>query len=652
MALTNAATTRPIGGFSASPRTNLGEILVEVGVISQEQLNQALAAAGGSERDLGKWLVDLSFTTEEKIMKGIGIKAKVPYFISLEGLYSPDSGAIVSEELARRLQVVPLFKIENVATVAMVNPLDVFTIDALIKTTGYRIDPVVCMRSTIFETINKLYGGWEGNQLPGFTRTVETAQPSGPANSSSLVIEYSPSLGPKGPAALPAVSASLPPPPSPATVSISAIPKKAVETDLNKIVQDLKGKFASDQKHFQLDIIQKDIQRASEEMPIVQLVDGIFRQAVTKKASDIHIEPLSDQTEVRFRIDGVMRPAMTVPKEFESAMVARIKVMANLDITENRQPQDGRVLTEVGERPIDLRISTLPTIHGEKTVIRILDKGAIEFKLANLGFNKASEDVFTDTIERPNGIILVTGPTGSGKSTTLYTALGLLNSPERNIVTLEDPVEYQLAHINQVQVNPKVGLTFAKGLRSILRQDPDVIMVGEIRDQETAEIAIQSALTGHLVLSTLHTNDAPSAITRLINMKVEPFLISASVLLIIAQRLVRVLCKECKEPYEPPVAMVQKLREAAGVQGPVTFYKPKGCDVCHQTGFKGRKGVYEILKMTSHLRDLTISDNTLDSIRQAAREQGMRSLYEEGATQVLAGNTTIEEMLRVCKQDE
>ncbi|HVO32643.1 MAG TPA: ATPase, T2SS/T4P/T4SS family [Elusimicrobiota bacterium] len=644
MAVTNLSPRNP----SQSGRTNLGDILVEVGVISQEQLNQAVSAGGGSERDLGKWLIDLGFTTEEKIMKGIGIKAKVPYFTSLEGLFTPESANIISEELARRLQVVPLFKIDNVATVAMVNPLDVFVIDSLVKTTGFRIDPVVCMRSTIFETIGKLYGGWESNQIPisGGPAQAQLPAPSG-VSTMPMVIEYPPTqtVGAK-----PSISPSSLPPIS---VKPASDGRPKDDVPLNKLLEDLKNKMP-EQRMSQMDIIQRDIQKTSEDMPIVQLVDAVFRQAVTKKASDIHIEPFVDHTEVRFRIDGVLRPIMTVPKEFENALVSRIKVMANLDITENRQPQDGRVMTEVGDRHVDLRISTLPIIHGEKTVIRILDKGSTVFELPKLGFSPEAETLFKECLDKPNGIILVTGPTGSGKSTTLYTGLTILNSPERNIVTLEDPVEYQLARINQVQVNQKVGLTFAKGLRSILRQDPDVIMVGEIRDLETAEISIQAALTGHLVLSTLHTNDAPSAITRLRYMRVEPFLISASVLLIIAQRLVRVLCPECKEADHPPKAVMDRLEKGlAGQPADGQVYKPHGCDKCNQTGYKGRKGLYEIFKMSTQMRELTVDPKSgLEEIRSLARSQGMRSLYEEGTVAVMRGQTSIEEMMRVCTIDE
>ena len=645
---TSNASLRSGNNPYANGRNNLGDILVEVGVISLEQYKQALAAADGNERDLGKWLIDLGFTTEEKIMKGIGIKAKVPYFTSLEGLFTAESANIVSEELARRLQVVPLFKIDNVATVAMVNPLDVFTIDSLVKTTGFRIDPVVCMRSTIFETINKLYGGWESAQLPMMERV--TPQLPGPTiDPSGLVIEYSPGQSSNGQGmtyATPPSAPSIPPRP------VTGMPLKKGD-DLGKLVEDLKSKMP-EQKMSQMDIIQRDIQKSSEDMPIVQLVDAVFKQAVAKKASDIHIEPFKDHTEVRFRIDGVLRPVMTVPKEFESALTSRVKVMANLDITEQRQPQDGRVVTEIATRPVDLRISTLPIIHGEKTVIRILDKGATVFELPKLGFSERADGLFRESLDKPNGIILVTGPTGSGKSTTLYTGLTILNSPERNIVTLEDPVEYQLPRINQVQVNTKVGLTFAKGLRSILRQDPDVIMVGEIRDLETAEISIQAALTGHLVLSTLHTNDAPGAITRLRYMRVEPFLISASVLLIIAQRLARQLCPQCKEPYEPPKAIMDQLIKVAGdrVSSP-SIFKSKGCDYCHQTGYKGRKGLYEVFRMTQTLRELTVNPKTsLEDIRGEAKAQGMRTLYEEGAETVLKGQTSVEEMMRVCTIDE
>jgi len=650
--------SRSSSGSTSGRRSNLGEILVEVGVISQDQLTHSLAAADGSEKDLAKWLIDLGFTTEEKIMKGIGIKAKVPYFTSLEGLYTAESSNIISEELARRLQVVPLFKIDNVATVAMVNPLDVFIIDTLSKTTGFRIDPVVCMRSTIFETINKLYGGWESSQVPLQSFNGPDHSPSTPGErSDSKLTDVDTFLAHNAApfAALPGQPQAPPPPqnilyPAPTPLPTDGRPP---EESLNRLVESLRTKMP-EQKMSQMDIIQRDIQKTSEDMPIVQLVDAIFRQAVAKKASDIHIEPYTDHTEVRYRIDGVLRPVMTVPKEFETAITSRIKVMANLDITETRQPQDGRVLTEVTGRPVDLRISTLPIIYGEKTVIRILDKNAIQFDLKKLGFEERATTLFTEALEKPNGIILVTGPTGSGKSTTLYTGLTILNSPDTNIVTLEDPVEIQIPRINQVQVNTKVGLTFAKGLRSILRQDPDIIMIGEIRDQETGEIAIQAALTGHLVLSTLHTNDAPSAITRLRYMRVEPFLISASLLLVIAQRLVRVLCPNCREPYEPPAAVREKLEAAASFYaGPRTYFNPKGCEACNQTGFKGRKGLYEIFKMTTRLRELVVDPKTsLEEIRGVVREDGMRNLYEEGAYAVLTGSTSVEEMMRVCTLED
>lgn len=635
--------------YSQSRRSGLGEILTEVGVISQDQLNQALHAASGQEKDLAKWLIDLGFTTEEKIMKGIGIKAKVPYFTSLEGLYTPESANIISEELARRLQVVPLFRIDKTATMAMINPFDIFVIDSLTKTTGFKIEPVVCMRTTIFETINKLYGGWEGQQIPMSDRA-QIAPPVMPAAAPPQAFEISDMAGPLvKPAAL---ESAPPPPPPPKEDGIAAARNGAPrvsEENFSKLVEDLRTKMPEN-KMSQMEIIQRDIKKTSEDMPIVQLVDAVFRQAVNKKASDIHIEPFTDHTEIRFRIDGVLRPVMTVPKEFESALLSRIKVMANLDITESRQPQDGRVMTEVASRAVDLRISTLPIIHGEKCVIRILDKGANKFEFAKLGFTEKAEQMVRDSIEHPNGIILVTGPTGSGKSTTLYTALTALNSPEVNIVTLEDPVEYQLARINQVQVNNKVGLTFAKGLRSILRQDPDVIMVGEIRDLETAEISIQAALTGHLVLSTLHTNDAPSAITRLRYMKVEPFLISASLILVVAQRLARVLCPQCKQPGDAPAAVMDRIVKAAGDTVPTpTIFKARGCDLCNQTGYKGRKGLYEIFKMTPQLREMTVDPkSSLEDFRAIAKQQGMRTLFEEGATTVLSGITSIEEMLRVC----
>jgi len=423
--------------------------------------------------------------------------------------------------------------------------------------------------------------GWKDRSVPGSNDPAPTpAAPAAPSwKERSAPINNNPvptapswknRAAPPSPA--PIVPVGTPPSrPAPWTPSAAPPPNANIPPDqtLNKLVESLRGRMP-EQRMSQMEIIQRDIQKTSEDMPIVQLVDAIFRQAVAKKASDIHIEPYTDHTEVRYRIDGVLRPVMTVPKEFETAITSRIKVMANLDITETRQPQDGRVMTEVSGRPVDLRISTLPIIHGEKTCIRILDKNAIKFELDRLGFGPRATELFTEALDKPNGIILVTGPTGSGKSTTLYTGLTILNAPDTNIVTLEDPVEIQIPRINQVQVNTKVGLTFAKGLRSILRQDPDVIMVGEIRDQETGEIAIQAALTGHLVLSTLHTNDAASAVTRLRYMRVEPFLISASLLLVIAQRLVRVLCPNCRVAYEPPVAVREKLERVAA-----SYTRPK-----------------------------------------------------------------------------
>ncbi len=672
----------------SSPAAGLGDILVEVGVISPDQYRSAMDAAKGSEKELPRTLVELGFTTEEKIMKGIGIKAKVPYFTSLEGLYTADSANIISEELARRLQVVPLFKIDNVATVAMVNPMDIFVIDSLVKTTGYRIDPVVCMRSTIFETINRLYGGLEAGgfdsplpMLGGGPLPLETAsaQPSmvihfpqapvAPAPGGLFIptpmahpgnegMAPTPPTPPPPPteaeAPAPAQKQTwLPPPPPPEaeTPLKAAVTPAALDRDLTRLVENLKRSMPSGSVAVsQMDQIQKEIQKSSGDMPIVQLVDAIFKQAVTRRASDIHIEPFKDHMEVRLRIDGVLRQVMTVPKEFESAITSRIKVMANLDITESRQPQDGRVMTVVEKRPVDLRISTLPISFGEKTVIRILDKGSNQFELKKLGFRPYAEEMFIKSLEAPNGIILVTGPTGSGKSTTLYTGLTLLNDPETNIITMEDPVEYQIPRLNQVQVNAKVGLTFAKGLRSILRQDPDVIMVGEIRDLETAEIAIQAALTGHLVLSTLHTNDAPSAITRLRYMKVEPFLISASLLMVIAQRLLRVLCPKCKAPFKPQAAVMDKLEKAAPPDlKEFTIFEAKGCDACGGSGYKGRKGLYEVFRMTTELRDMTVNPKAgLEDFRNECKRAGMRSLYDEGVETVLRGQTTVEEMLRVC----
>lgn len=387
---------------------------------------------------------------------------------------------------------------------------------------------------------------------------------------------------------------------------------------------------------------------AGPEAPAVRLVNSLLQQALRERASDIHIEPQADEIRVRYRVDGALRPVTTIPKGYHASLVSRIKIMGAMDIAEKRLPQDGRVQIRVGGREIDLRVSTMPTIFGEKVVIRLLDKGAMFLSLDELGFLPQTLERYRQLIRRSYGMILVTGPTGSGKTTTLYATLREINTPEKNIITIEDPVEYVLEGINQIRVNPKAGLTFASGLRSILRQDPDVIMVGEIRDRETADIAIRSANTGHLVFSTMHTNDAAGAVTRLIDMGVEPFLVASSVIGVVAQRLVRTLCRQCCRPYAVPARAEERLFLAEPPDTPLTLYQPGGCPACGGTGYFGRMAIQEVMPVTTGIRSLILAKASGEEIARQAVAEGMVPLWQDGLAKVRQGLTTLEEVRRVA----
>ncbi|MCJ8500586.1 type II secretion system ATPase GspE [Desulfatitalea alkaliphila] len=392
-----------------------------------------------------------------------------------------------------------------------------------------------------------------------------------------------------------------------------------------------------------------DLLDDTSDAPIIKLVNHILSQSIKARASDVHIEPYQDSFKVRYRVDGILYDLLSPPKWIQPALTSRIKVMAKLNIAEKRLPQDGRLEVRIGSQMIDVRVSTLPTTFGERVVMRLLNKSSSIFNLNEIGLSPAQMKIMKELVHSPNGIILVTGPTGSGKTTTLYSVLASINTPDINIITIEDPVEYQLKGISQIQVNPKIELTFARGLRSIVRQDPDVILVGEIRDRETAEIAVQSALTGHLVFSTLHTNDSASAITRLVDIGVEPFLISSSILAVIAQRLVRVLCEHCKESYKPDMAL-QALGLRPDRLRKYTFYRAKGCDQCFNTGYRGRIGIYEIMIMGQQLKTLVQKTYDAYQIKQEALKHGMVTLRRDGLEKVLRGITTIEEVVRVTQK--
>ena len=546
----------------------LEEILIERGLLTEEQLKSAKKEAQETGKPLKDVLIESGFLSKEHMPLLLGIELGVKTVDLANVIVEPEVANLVPEHVVRKLKVLPLFKEGNTLTVAMADPTDVRVIDELHRTTGLMIEPVLASEMDIVRAIDQTYG------------------------TANTIYEIVKSI------------------------------------DEKKILNS---------------------RDAGEEAPIIKLTNLIIVQAVRDRASDIHIEPEEKMVRIRYRIDGVLHRVASLPKFLQMPITSRIKIMSDLDIAERRLPQDGRIRMEVGNKSIDLRVSIQPTLHGENVVMRILDKSSIMIGIENLGFSEKDLKTFLDLIHKPYGMILVTGPTGSGKTTTLYSALNRLNTEERCIMTMEDPIEYQLPLVRQTQVNPQIGLTFAAGLRAILRQDPDVIMVGEIRDLETAEIAIHAALTGHLVFSTLHTNDAPSAFARLIDMGVEPFLASSSVIGVIAQRLVRVICKNCKEAYKPSKAVLEELGLIDKVGEDVVFYRGRGCNLCKGTGYKGRTGIYSVLKVTPKIQELVLKRAPASEIDKVARSEGMKTLREDCLDKVLKGITTIEEMLRVTQ---
>ncbi len=437
------------------------------------------------------------------------------------------------------------------------------------------------------------------------------------------------------------------------------VPAKVILSCINQVydrASDTAQQVIEDLSAESLDLLASELQEpvdlleATDEAPIIRLVNSTMFQAVKDRASDIHIEPFERDLEIRYRIDGIMYKILSPPKRFQSSIISRIKIMAGLNIAEKRLPQDGRIGIKIAGRDVDIRVSVIPTAHGERVVLRLLDKSTSLLNLEDIGLTAEERQTMLHLIQLSHGIVLVTGPTGSGKTTTLYASLNRINSPDKNIITIEDPIEYQLKGIGQMQVNPKINLTFANGLRSILRQDPDVIMVGEIRDAETAEIAIHASLTGHLVFSTLHTNDTAGAITRLVDMGIEPFLVSSSVVAIVAQRLVRCICPHCRQSYTPTPEELAKLGFKTETMRP-TFYRAVGCAECRRTGYHGRTGIYEILLIDDEIRQMILSKMDSGRIKTRSIEKGMRTLRDDGARKVVSGVTTMEEILRVTQED-
>ena len=440
------------------------------------------------------------------------------------------------------------------------------------------------------------------------------------------------------------------------------VPRLAVVIELEAALERLYGAGRSSMGQIVDNIASRDeeqeagdvehLKDLASEAPVVRLVNLLITHALESRASDIHIEPFENRLIVRYRIDGVLHEVESPPRRLSAAVISRVKIMANLDIAERRLPQDGRIKLRIQGKEIDLRVSTVPTMHGESVVMRILDKGGVPLDFASLGFDGPVLELFLEALGQPHGVLLVTGPTGSGKTTTLYTALDRLNQPDVKILTVEDPVEYQMPGINQIQVQPQINLTFANALRSIVRQDPDVIMIGEIRDLETAEIAVQSALTGHLVLSTVHTNDAPSTVNRLLDMGIEDYLLTSTVVGILAQRLVRNLCPHCRQPYQALPEVIEQMGLRRYVpEGEVTLWHPGGCDQCSGTGYRGRMGIMEMLPMNDRIRSLVMRHANSADLRAAAVEDGMESMFENGLRKAVAGTTTVEEVLRVTRED-
>lgn len=589
----------------------LGELLVSANLITPEQLKQALELQRREGGRIGSKLVKLGFVTEEKIVSFLSKQYGVPAINLSEYNIDPNIIKLIPKDIAQKHLIIPVTRVGSTLTIAMADPTNVFAIDDVKFLTGYNVEVVVASESAIIEAISKYYGTpialASGAKEPVSSGASKRSETTPEVNIEELTAE----LG-----------------------------------DLEKIAETAIQLIETEEKLDEGELI-KEV-----DAPIVNLANSILVNAINQRASDIHIEPYENSLRVRFRVDGVMYTVQTLPTKIRGALTSRIKIMAKLDIAERRLPQDGRIKLKLGrEREIDFRVSTLPCLFGEKVVLRILDKSNLQIDLTKLGFEQQQLDEFMDAISKPYGMILVTGPTGSGKTTTLYSALNHLNKPEVNIMTAEDPVEYNFMGINQVQIKEEIGLTFAAALRSFLRQDPDIIMVGEIRDFETAEIAVKAALTGHLVLSTLHTNDAPSTITRLLNMGIEPFLVSSSVILILAQRLCRKICQKCKTEVHVPVQTLIKLGFSEEEAKTIKVYKGKGCPECNNKGYKGRIALYEVMPIKEEIRDLILEGASAAELKKAAIKLGMKTLRMSGLTKIKEGITTIEEVLRVTFGD-
>jgi type IV pilus assembly protein PilB len=572
--------------------SNLGELLLREKIISADQLKAALDFQKKNSLPVGTSLVQLGYISEEEIAQALSRQLGYPYIDLDQFEVYPEVINLIPNDVAKKYIVMPIHRIRSFLTLAMVDPTDLEVIEDIRFRTGLSIQPVIASESGVMNAINKYYGSADAIRVKKIVEDIELAD-EGRIN----IVEVEPDESPH------------------------------------------------------------ELEAEAEEAPIIKLVNQTFIDAVRRSASDVHFEPYEMTFRIRYRIDGDLYEIVNLPLKYKNPVVSRVKILSNMDIAEKRLPQDGRIKMRVKldngkKKEVDMRVSSLPTMWGEKVVARILDKEMLRLDLTQLGFEEESLALFTEAIHRPWGIVLVSGPTGSGKTNTLYSAVSTINSLDMNIMTAEDPVEFNIQGINQVPVREEIGLTFAACLRTFLRQDPDIMLVGEMRDLETVDIAIKAALTGHLVFSTVHTNDAASTIVRLVNMNVEPFLIADSLVLIVAQRLIRRLCKKCSQPHSLPESALLEMGYMKDELKGLHIQRAKGCDACNKTGYKGRTGLFEVMKIDEDLREMILTRAQSREIKRKAIEKGMLTLRRSGLTKIKAGITSVEEVLRETVRDE
>jgi len=592
----------------------LGDLLIKRNFISPDQLKKAQEEQKIKGGRLESNLIRLGYIKEDELLSFLSAQYRVPSVKLSKIEINPNVIKLIPSSTSKKYFIIPINRVGPKLTLAMADPSNIVVIDEIKFMTGFNVEPVVASETEIVDAIKKYYGG--GGSVAGLGTQTFQAQDFSLEDEKLTDTEFD-------------------------LMDVSLV-------DVDEFDKLVHGAVDN------VEVVENQTADETDEIggPIIKIVNGVLIKAIKLGASDIHFEPYERSFRVRYRVDGVMRREMTLPVQIKNAIVSRLKIMSKLDIAERRLPQDGRIKLRLGKgREMDFRVSTVPVLFGEKVVLRLLDKSSLQLDMAKLGFEESSLEDFKNALRKPVGMILVTGPTGSGKTTTLYSALSDLNKESENITTAEDPVEYNFMGINQVQMHEEIGLTFASSLRAFLRQDPDIIMVGEIRDFETAQIAVQAALTGHLVLSTVHTNDAPGTVTRLIDMGIEPFLISSAVILILAQRLIRKICMECREPIKVHPQLLIDLGVSPDEVKNFPVYKGKGCSICNNTGYKGRVGLYEVMAIKEEIKELILSRASTSEVKKEAMRLGMKTLRQSGIIKIRDGLTTIEEVLRSTMDD-